>query len=122
MKFRIDKGTGYMYCYNPAHYTANNAGKVLEHVYVMSESIGRKLDKGECVHHVDRDRTNNRLSNLRLMTISEHSLLHSIEDSGYRIVSSYCNNCGAIFDHPESDDRVYCSKRCSEEKKGALFN
>jgi len=44
MKFKIDKVSGYLYCYNPSHYAANRSGKVLEHVYVMSESIGRKLN------------------------------------------------------------------------------
>ena len=37
MEFRVDKGTGYMYSYNPSHYTANKAGKVLQHVFVMAQ-------------------------------------------------------------------------------------
>lgn len=59
VEFREDKGTGYLYCYNPLHPCANKAGKVLEHVYVVYKKIKRRLRAGECVHHVDRDRKNN---------------------------------------------------------------
>ena len=52
MIFLEDKGTGYMYCYAPDHYCANKAGKVLEHVMVMADYIGRKLLSIECVHEV----------------------------------------------------------------------
>lgn len=31
MDFKLDKGVGYMYCYNPSHPLANKAGKVYEH-------------------------------------------------------------------------------------------
>lgn len=48
----------------------------LEHVVLMEQKIGRKLLKNECVHHVDENKTNNDLSNLVLMTISEHTRLH----------------------------------------------
>lgn len=41
MDFKLDKGVGYMYCYNPSHPLANKAGKVYEHRYVMSLHLGR---------------------------------------------------------------------------------
>lgn len=47
-----------------------------EHIYIMEQSIGRKLRKDECVHHIDGNRQNNDLSNLRLMTRGDHSKLH----------------------------------------------
>ena len=47
-----------------------------EHIYIMEKIIGRKLKKGECVHHIDGNRANNNVSNLKLMTIGEHSALH----------------------------------------------
>lgn len=117
MKFRLDKGTGYLYSYNPNHYTANKAGKVLEHVYVMSKSIGRKLNKDECVHHIDRDKTNNHIDNLMLLTIAEHALLHQIEDNGYLRVSTNCDSCSLPFEHSKRETRVYCSKKCADKER-----
>ena len=116
MKFRLDKKTGYMYCYNPSHCIANAAGKVLEHVYVMHEAIGRQLNPGECVHHIDRDRTNNELSNLRLMTIAEHSLLHAIEDRGFKLENRNCPVCSNNFECSAKSDQTYCQASCAASK------
>lgn len=41
-------------------------GWELEHVYVVSQFIGRELNPGETIHHLDHVRTNNVLSNLFL--------------------------------------------------------
>lgn len=50
------------------------------HVVLMEEHIGRKLHPDEVVHHIDRNRQNNDISNLRLMTRNEHTRLHRLED------------------------------------------
>lgn len=42
----------------------------------MEQYIGRKLLPNEVVHHIDKDKTNNDISNLLLLTQSEHSKLH----------------------------------------------
>lgn len=113
MDFRLDKGTGYMYCYNPNHCTANGAGKVLEHVFVMYKAIGRKPNPDECIHHIDRDRTNNALSNLRLMTITEHTLLHAIEDRGFKLEARNCPTCNNSFECSAKSDQLYCKVSCA---------
>jgi len=46
------------------------------HVIIKEKEIGRRLFHNECVHHIDQCKTNNDLSNLQLMTKSEHSRLH----------------------------------------------
>jgi hypothetical protein len=46
------------------------------HVVVMEQAIGRRIQRHEVVHHVDGNRANNDLSNLRLMTRSAHTALH----------------------------------------------
>lgn len=38
----------------------------LEHRLVMAEHLGRPLVSGEVVHHIDRNRANNAVDNLRL--------------------------------------------------------
>lgn len=52
------------------HPNAQATGKILEHVYVMSEYLGRPLKKGEEVHHKYGIRSDNRIENLELWTRS----------------------------------------------------
>jgi len=49
-----------------------------QHDVVMEESIGRKLNKGECVHHINGDKKDNRIDNLQLMRWEEHNRLHGL--------------------------------------------
>lgn len=52
-------------------------GYARKHVHVMEQHLGRRLDRGEVVHHIDQDKTNNDISNLQLMTNAEHTALHN---------------------------------------------
>lgn len=63
--------------------TGDNAGR-LEHVVIMEGIIGRKILSHECVHHINHIKTDNRRENLQLMTKSEHSRLHRLEDDHHR--------------------------------------
>lgn len=113
MEFKLDKGTGYLYCYAPEHPYANKAGKVLEHVFVASQYLGRQLLPSECVHHKDRNKLNNSIENLQVMTHEDHSLLHAIEDRGYVPYYTNCLQCQMSFLSYISDERKYCSSVCA---------
>lgn len=55
--------------------TGPNKGRGM-HVVTMENHIGRRLRRDEVVHHKDENKHNNDLSNLELMTRSEHTRLH----------------------------------------------
>lgn len=57
-----------------------NEGRRL-HDVIMERNIGRRLIPGEVVHHKDRNKLNNLLSNLQLMSNSEHMRLHRSDSS-----------------------------------------
>lgn len=46
-------------------------GRIREHVYIMSEYIGRPIVKGESVHHKNGIRDDNRIENLELWSTSQ---------------------------------------------------
>lgn len=47
-----------------------------KHRAVMGNSVGRELLPSEIVHHIDGNRHNNNIKNLRLLTRREHAMVH----------------------------------------------
>jgi len=62
---RFKDNNGYILVHKPDHPNANKR-YVLEHIFVMSEILGRPLQKGETVHHKNGVRDDNDPSNLEL--------------------------------------------------------
>ena len=49
-----------------------------QHRIVVEKMLGRKLKKGEIVHHIDGDKHNNASSNLKVTTQSKHIKIHGV--------------------------------------------
>lgn len=68
---------GYVFVKRPEHPNANRMGYVREHVLVVSEHLGRKIEAHEVVHHKNGIRDDNRLENLAVMARRNHTSLHT---------------------------------------------
>ena len=74
---RIEEEDGYIMIHCPEHPHANNKGYVFEHRLVMEATVGRYLLPTEVVHHIDENRSNNLIENLRLYSSNgEHLAGH----------------------------------------------
>jgi len=74
---------GYVMIKKPSHPHAWRNGYVKIHRLVVEKSLGRHLNNDEHVHHIDRDKRNNHISNLEIVTMSEHRIIHNNETKDY---------------------------------------
>lgn len=98
-------------------YLANHK-VVEEHRYAVANHLGRDLDVDEVVHHLDGDKTNNDLSNLRLLARSDHARGHAKLPT---LIPLDCRWCGAEFErqvrqvnHKRANGQTvfFCSRSC----------
>ena len=87
---------GKVFCSHECHRTHDRGGSVngdgyrmvsvapytpvREHRWIAEQHIGRKLLPTEHVHHINGDKLDNRVENLRVLTDSEHMSLHRSKD------------------------------------------
>lgn len=69
------KGTGYITTsgykiISMKHANATKRGQIMEHVFIMSNELGRPINKKETVHHKNGIRSDNRIENLELWSSS----------------------------------------------------
>lgn len=72
---RIKSDMGYVLLWCPDHPLAVSC-RVPEHRLVMEKHIGRVLNSQEIVHHINGDKTDNRIENLEIVSRAEHMNIH----------------------------------------------
>ena len=70
---------GYVWIYKPNHkYSQTKKGWIFEHRAVVEDFIKRSLKSGECVHHINKKKKDNKIKNLMIFkNNSEHSKFHN---------------------------------------------
>ena len=61
---------------------------------LMEKELGRELEPYEEVHHIDGDKTNNNLSNLKVINRTDHRKYHATK---YKDCIAKCEVCGKDF-------------------------
>jgi len=85
---------GYIRVLTPYKSRVGKLKYAMQHRLVMEKHLGRKLRKEEVVHHKNHNRSDNRISNLQVMTYSEHSLHHIPKKNGrWSIRHDKCTIC-----------------------------
>lgn len=111
-KLNIINHKAYKVVYYPEHPNAwKGSGLVYFHRIVMENNINRYLKRSECVHHKDSNTHNNDISNLEVMTIAEHNVLHN---STLTIIN--CSFCKKMF-KPCSSSTLFCSNSCARKRE-----
>jgi len=66
------KSGEYIYVKSANHPLKNKGGYVFEHRLVMEKHLGRYLERNEQVHHINQNKSDNRIENLELVLQNAH--------------------------------------------------
>lgn len=127
---------GYIAIYMPEHERAFDNGCVYEHILVAEKILDRKLKEQECVHHKDKNRTNNSPDNLMIFKTNEdHIAYHGgaeliVDDEGIyscirvfeKYIYYYNNRTRYDIDTGIIDVGSMCVRRASQIDKCPVCN
>ena len=71
---------GYVLVWAPQHPNAQTCGYIRRGRLVLSQDLKRSLKSFEIAHHINGDRADDRLENLKLKTPSQHSKAHRLNE------------------------------------------
>lgn len=87
--------------------------------YLMSVELGKVLSKDFEVDHIDRNCSNDEITNLQVITLEEHKLKTKIEVSGREYKNIVCDFCEKEFQREvrqlgknKGYSRAFCSRQC----------
>jgi len=113
----ISKGD-YNYALVREHPNATKHGYVLEHRVIVENHLNRILEANEVVHHKNRNKKDNKIENLEVLTAEEHRRLHGRE-VGHKMITLKCPQCSVLFDREERQTFLKkkgrytcCSRQC----------
>jgi hypothetical protein len=97
----------------------------LEHDLIMEEIIGRRLLENEIVHHINKNRSDNKPENLQLSTFSGHGKIHAIGKDPEKWKLCECLYCKKPFYKRtcrlKTNPNSFCSRECCEKGIGELL-
>lgn len=80
-------GSGYAHVYSPTHPYKSAIGYVKRSRLEVEKNIGRYLSRNEVVHHINRDKSDDRIDNLKVMSNTDHMRFHATTDKTYRYIA-----------------------------------
>lgn len=90
-----------------------------EHHLIYWQHYGVIPNNNEIIHHIDGNKHNNNINNLKLLTKNQHDIYHN-QQRRTHIVQCLCPTCGKIFERPYRQSHLvkhgkadYCSKQCA---------
>ena len=69
---------GYRQVLSPEHSRADSSGYVMEHILVWERETGFPVPDGCCIHHLNGNKSDNRIENLCLMSFGAHTTFHHL--------------------------------------------